>query len=146
MVYFISSNKQYLDAQLIKTMLIKNRSLHRCMPSVSKNGEFPRVRHSVNINEMMWGPLKLPLHVRLRLKIAPASWHVMLGLQVAGKTDYPGQATGALFSLNLTFKGSFKLPLNVRLTRERLTSVEVQMGEVTKRHSASISILEARRP
>ena len=44
------------------------------MPSVSKNGEFPRVRHSVNINEMMWGPLKLPLHVRLRLKIAPAAW------------------------------------------------------------------------
>ena len=56
------------------------------------------------------------------------------------------QPAGAIFSLNLTFKGSFKLPLNVRLTRERLTSVEVQMGEVTKRHSASISILEARRP
>ena len=102
---------------------------------------------NVSGNSMVNGSLmKLHLDVRLRLKIAPAGWHVILGRQVAGKTDYPGQATGALFSLNLTFKGSFKLPLNVRLTRERLTSVEVQMGEVTKRHSASISILEARRP
>ena len=36
----------------------------------------------------------------------------MLGRQVAGQTDDPGQAAGAIFSLNLTFKGSLKLPLN----------------------------------
>ena len=29
--------------------------------------------------------VKLSLNVRLRLKIAPAGWHVMLGRQVAGK-------------------------------------------------------------
>ena len=34
----------------------------------------------------------------------------MLGRQVAGKTDYPGQAAGAIFSLNLTFKA-----INTRL-------------------------------
>ena len=49
--------------------------------------------------------LKVHLHVRLRLKIATAGWHVMLGQQVAGKTDHPCQAAGAIFSLNLMYKG-----------------------------------------
>ena len=52
--------------------------------------------------------LKLHLHVRLRLKIALAGWHVMLGRQVAGETDDPNQAAVAIFSLNLTYKGSFR--------------------------------------
>ena len=52
-------------------------------------------------------PFKLHFHVRFRLKIAPAGWHVMLGRQVAGPTDDPGQAAGAISSLNLTFKESF---------------------------------------
>ena len=52
--------------------------------------------------------LKVHSHVRLRLKIATAGWHVMLGQQVAGKTDHPCQAAGAIFSLNLTCKCSFK--------------------------------------
>ena len=47
------------------------------------------------------------LHVRLRLKIAPAGWHVMVGRQVAGKTDDPGQTARAIVGLNLTFKGNF---------------------------------------
>ena len=45
--------------------------------------------------------------MRLRLEIAPAGWHVMLGRQVAGQTDDPAQAAGAVSSLNLTFKESF---------------------------------------
>ena len=52
--------------------------------------------------------LKLHFHVRLRLKIAPAGWHVMLGRQVAGQTDDTGQAAWAISSLNLTFKESLR--------------------------------------
>ena len=62
---------------------------------------------NVSGNSMVNGSLmKLHLDVRLRLKIAPAGCLVMLGRQVAGKTDDPGQAAGVIFSLNLTFKGS----------------------------------------
>ena len=44
--------------------------------------------------------LKVHSHVRLRLKIATAGWHVMLGQQVAGKTDDPVQAAGAMIKDN----------------------------------------------
>ena len=57
----------------------------------------------------VWLSLKLHFHMRLRLKIAPAGRHVMLGRQVAGRTDDPCQAAGAIFSLNLTYKGSMTL-------------------------------------
>ena len=41
------------------------------------------------------------------IKSRQAGWHVMLGRQVAGKTDDAAQSARAIFSFNLTFKGRF---------------------------------------
>ena len=54
-------------------------------------------------------PFSVPKHqhVRLKQKIAPPAYIVMLKQQVADKIDDPSQTVGAIFSLNLVYKRSF---------------------------------------
>ena len=53
--------------------------------------------------------VKLPLNVRLRLKIAPAAWPGSSVLPATCRPSMTSQPAGAIFSLNLTFKESFSL-------------------------------------
>ena len=50
--------------------------------------------------------------MRLRQKIAPPAYIAMLEQQVAGKTDDPSWVAGAIFSLNLLYKGSYTNRMN----------------------------------
>ena len=46
--------------------------------------------------------------MRLMLKIAPSTWPVMLGRQVADKTDDPSWVAVAIIGLKLMYKGKLQ--------------------------------------